>query len=131
MLAIAAAPVTAESFLKKSDLIVRYQAMRLPNTVVWQTKAPVVSDVAASMEKLYLSLYNTGRLPWRYLDENTGRRVEKILEDEELFFGSYFRIKARNLLKANVRYAQSGEQSFKPYCEVKPNWWIEQRHILH
>ncbi|KAA3620668.1 MAG: hypothetical protein DWQ08_15125 [Proteobacteria bacterium] len=58
--------------------------------VQWRSESVTGSQLAQSLERLYVVLYNTGSLPTRRHRDPDGTAVEAILRQNDLFFGAYF-----------------------------------------
>lgn len=66
-----------------------------PKTVLWGTDLLSDQPISQRMERLYLSLYNTGKLPVKTIQIEKGRAltedaIEAIMREQGLFYGDFF-----------------------------------------
>lgn len=105
----------------------------LPNTLVWRTKSTAGDRMGVSLEMLYVFLYNTQQLPVRVYSKDTGRMLEQILRDEELFYGTSFPVGIdsvlcdlnRNVCSRELRPADDLDQLTEHvggYAKSPGNW---------
>ena len=64
----------------------------IPDIVVWSTEGVEDAPTAAALQKLYVTLYNTGSLPLKIYEEDTNRPVVTILQAQGLIHGDSFPI---------------------------------------
>ena len=60
--------------------------------VIWRSDHATQQGLSQAFERLYVSLYNTGNLPVRVIDDpaKTAQTVASLLRAENLYFGDYF-----------------------------------------
>ncbi|MFZ7090793.1 S8 family peptidase [Primorskyibacter sp. 2E233] len=63
----------------------------LPDLVMdWRSHSENATELSNEMEALYLSLYNSGNLTLRRVTMDKSPFVERVLRDENLFYGAFF-----------------------------------------